>query len=440
MFKTGKIKLPHRKRTADMKDVRIPTPATVVIPMSQYIGAPALPIVKVGDKVCVGTKVAEADGKVSAPIHSSVSGTVKKIGDFLLSNGKTCQAITIESDGEMTMDPGITPPTVTSAEELCQAIRESGLVGLGGAGFPTANKLENAISKKIDKIIINGAECEPYITVDNRTMIDGAEYVARGVKLIEEYIPGPQQIIIAVEKNKPTAIKKLKAVIGKDPKVKIVALPSLYPQGEEKTLIYKLTRRVVPEGKLPSDIGCVMFNVTSVAYFAYYLETGIPLVSKTVTVDGSAVKSPKNVTAPIGTSLRDLLSFVEVDFEDLGKVLYGGPMMGIAAYDLDAPIYKNTNAVLALNKKDSLPPEQFPCIHCGKCIEHCPARLNPTAIVKAMKIENKDDRAAALDKACVSQCLECGSCSYVCPSRRPLVETIRLAKNDLAKSQAAKEN
>lgn len=440
MFKTGKIKLPHRKRTADMKDVRIPTPATVVIPMSQYIGAPALPIVKVGDKVCVGTKVAEADGKISAPIHSSVSGTVKKIGDFLLSNGKTCQAITIESDGEMTMDPGITPPTVTSAEELCQAIRESGLVGLGGAGFPTANKLENAISKKIDKIIINGAECEPYITVDNRTMIDGAEYVARGVKLIEEYIPGPQQIIIAVEKNKPTAIKKLKAVLGKDPKVKIVALPSLYPQGEEKTLIYKLTRRVVPEGKLPSDIGCVMFNVTSVAYFAYYLETGIPLVSKTVTVDGSAVKSPKNVTAPIGTSLRDLLSFVEADFEDLGKVLYGGPMMGIAAYDLDAPIYKNTNAVLALNKKDSLPPEQFPCIHCGKCIEHCPARLNPTAIVKAMKIENKDDRAAALDKACVSQCLECGSCSYVCPSRRPLVETIRLAKNDLAKSQAAKEN
>ena len=440
MFKTGKIKLPHRKRTADMKDVRIPTPATVVIPMSQYIGAPALPIVKVGDKVCVGTKVAEADGKISAPIHSSVSGTVKKIGDFLLSNGKTCQAITIESDGEMTMDPGITPPTVTSAEELCQAIRESGLVGLGGAGFPTANKLENAISKKIDKIIINGAECEPYITVDNRTMIDGAEYVARGVKLIEEYIPGSQQISIAVEKNKPTAIKKLKAVIGKDPKVKIVALPSLYPQGEEKTLIYKLTRRVVPEGKLPSDIGCVMFNVTSVAYFAYYLETGIPLVSKTVTVDGSAVKSPKNVTAPIGTSLRDLLSFVEADFEDLGKVLYGGPMMGIAAYDLDAPIYKNTNAVLALNKKDSLPPEQFPCIHCGKCIEHCPARLNPTATVKAMKIENKDDRAAALDKACVSQCLECGSCSYVCPSRRPLVETIRLAKNDLAKSQAAKEN
>ena len=440
MFKTGKTKIPHKKHTADMTGIRIPTPQTVVLPMSQYIGAPARPIVKIGDKVCVGTKVAEAEGKISAPIHSSVSGTVKKVGDFLLSNGKVCQAITIESDGEMTLDPGITPPIVTNAEELCQAIRESGLVGLGGAGFPTANKLENAISKKIDKIIINGAECEPYITVDNRTMIEGAEYVARGVKLIEEYIPGPQQIIIAIEKNKPKAISKLKALLGNDPKVKIVALPSKYPQGSEETLIYNLTGKVVPEGKLPSDIGCVMFNVTSVAYFAYYLETGIPLVWKTVTVDGSAVKSPKNVIAPIGTSLRDLLSFAEADFENVGKVLYGGPMMGIAAYNLDDPIYKNTNAVVALTKKDSLPKKQYACIHCGECVAHCPIGLNPTAFVKAMKIEGRDDRAKALEEASVLSCMECGSCSYVCPSRRPLVENNRLAKNDLRKTQEMKKN
>lgn len=440
MFKTGKTKIPHRKHTADMKDSRIPTPETVVIPMSQYIGAPALPIVKVGDKVCVGTKVAEADGKISAAIHSSVSGTVKKIGDFLLSNGKTCQAITIESDGEMTMDPGITPPTVTSAEELCQAIRESGLVGLGGAGFPTANKLENAISKKIDKIIINGAECEPYITVDNRTMIDGAEYVARGVKLIEEYIPGPQEIVIAIEKNKPQAIEKLKGLLAGDPKVRFVILPSTYPQGEEKTLIYNITGRIVPEGKLPSDIGCVMFNVTSVAFFAYYLETGIPFVWKTVTVDGSAVKSPKNVTAPIGTTLRDILTFVDTNFDDLGKVLYGGPMMGIAAYSLDDPIYKNTNAVIALNKKDSLPQKQYACIHCGECVAHCPIGLNPTAFVKAMSIENRDDRAKMLEKESVLSCIDCGCCSYVCPSRRPLVENNRLAKADLRKTLSMKND
>ncbi len=362
MFKLGKLKIPHRKHTADMKDSRIPTPSSVILPMSQYIGAPAIPIVKVGDKVCVGTKVAEADGKISAAIHAPVSGTVKKIGDFLLANGKTCQAITIESDGEMTVDPTITPPTVTTPEELCQAIRESGLVGLGGAGFPTANKLENAISKKIDTIIINGAECEPYITIDNRTMIDGTDYVVRGVHIIEEYIPGPQKIIIAIEENKPIAIKKLTEAFKNDSKVSVEILPSTYPQGAEDVLIYNLLGRVVPEGKLPSDIGCVMFNVTSVAFFAHYLETGIPFVWKTVTVDGSAVKSPKNVTAPIGTSLRDILTFADADFDDIGKVLYGGPMMGIAAYSLDDPIYKNTSAVIAINKKNSQPLPQYPCI------------------------------------------------------------------------------
>ena len=436
MFKLGKVKLPHRKHTANMKDQRIPTPSVVTLPMSQYIGAPALPIVKVGDKVCVGTKIAEANGKVSAPIHSPVSGTVKKVGDFLLANGKTCQAITIESDGEMTLDPGITPPVVNTAEDLCQAIRESGLVGLGGAGFPTANKLENAISKEVDTIIINGAECEPYITVDNRSMLDGTGHIVRGVNLIEKFIPGPQQIIIAIENNKPEAIAKLTKAFEGDSKVKVVALPSEYPQGLEKTLVYTLTGRIIPEGKLPSDVGCVMFNVTSVAFFTYYLETGIPYVWRTITVDGSAVREPKNVTAPIGTSLRDILSFANADFDDMGKVLYGGPMMGIPAYDLDAPIYKNTNAILALNVKDSLPKKEYPCIHCGKCIGHCPVGLNPTAFMKAMKIEDKNERAKALMDASVLSCVDCGSCSYVCPSRRPLVENNRLAKADLRKIQS----
>ena len=440
MSKLGKVKLPHRKHTADMTDSRIPTPAVVVLPMSQYIGAPAIPIVKVGEKVCVGTKVAEADGKVSAAIHAPVSGTVKKIGDFLLSNGKSCQAITIESDGEMVMDPSITPPVVNTPEELCQAIRESGLVGLGGAGYPTANKLENAISKNIDTIIINGAECEPYISTDNRTMIDGAENVVKGVKIIEEYIPGPQNIIIAIENNKPRAIESMKAAFAGDPKVQVVSLPSEYPQGAENTLIYTLLGRIVPEGQLPSDVGCVMFNVTSVAYFAHYLETGIPYVWRMLTVDGSAVKSPKIVTAPVGTSLRDVLTFCDTDFDNLGKVLYGGPMMGIAAYDLDAPIYKNTNAILALTIEDSLPKKQYPCIHCGKCIAHCPMNLDPTALVKAMKIESKDDRAEALQNESLLSCIECGSCSYVCPSRRPLVENHRLAKLDLCRTLSEKNN
>ena len=440
MFKLGKTKIPHRKHTAAMKAVRMPVPASVLIPMAQHIVAPAVPIVKVGDKVCVGTKIADAGGFVSVPIHSSVSGTVKKLDSFLSSNGRSCMAILIESDGEMTPDPAIAPPTVTSINELCNAVRESGLVGLGGAGFPTANQLENAISKNIDTIIVNGAECEPYITVDNRTMIDGAENVVKGVKIIEEYIPGPQQIIVAIENNKPVAIKKMTEAFVGDPKVKVVALPSEYPQGAEKTLVYTLLGRVIPDGKLPSDVGCVMFNVTSVAFFAHYLETGIPYVWRTLTVDGSAVKSPKNVTAPIGTSLRDILTFCDADFDNLGKVLYGGPMMGIVAYDLDAPIYKNTNALLALTKAESLPKKQYPCIHCGKCVAHCPMGLNPTAFVKAMKIESKDERAEALQSANVLSCIDCGSCSYVCPSRRPLVENNKLAKNDLRATLASKKN
>ena len=440
MFKLGKLKIPHKKHTAEMKDSRIPTPQSVTLPMSQYIGAPAIPVVKVGTAVCVGTKIAEADGKVSAAIHSPVSGTVKKIGDFLLVNGMTCQAITIESDGQMTPDPTIVPPTVNTAEDLCQAIRESGLVGLGGAGFPTANKLENAISKKIDTIIINGAECEPYITVDNRTMIDGIDYVARGVETIEKFIPGPQQIIIAVENNKPEAIEKLTAKFANDSKVRIEVLPSTYPQGDEDVLIYNLLGRVVPEDKLPSDVGCVVFNVTSVAYFAYYLETGMPLVWKTVTVDGSAVKSPKNVTAPIGTSLHDMLAFADADFDNIGKVLYGGPMMGIAAYSLDDPIYKNTSAVIAMTKEEAQPKKQYPCIHCGKCIEHCPVGLNPTAFVKAMKIESREDRAVMLENESIMSCTGCGCCSYVCPSRRPLVENNKLAKNDLRMTRSMKKN
>ena len=440
MSKFGKVKLPHRKHTADITGHQLPAPAVITLPMSQYIGAPALPIVKVGQQVCVGTKVAEADGKVSAAIHSPVSGTVKKIGDFLLANGKTCQAITIESDGQMTVDPTITPPTVTNAEELCLAIRESGLVGLGGAGFPVANKLENAISKNIDTIIINGAECEPYITVDNRTMIDATNHVVRGVKVIEEYIPGPQNIIVAIEKNKPVAIQKMTEAFANDPKVKVVALPSEYPQGAEKTLIYTLLGRVVPDGKLPSDVGCVMFNVTSVAFFTDYLENGRPYTWRQVTVDGSAVKSPKNVYVPVGASIRDVLSYCDTDFDNLGKVIYGGPMMGIAAYDLDAPIYKNTNAILALNIEDSLPKKQHACIHCGKCIAHCPMGLDPTAFVKAMKIDNREDRAEMLKKENLLSCIECGSCSYVCPSRRPLIENHKLAKSDLRRTLAEKKD
>ncbi len=437
MFKLGTLKLPHRKHTAEMESVCIPTPASVVLPLSQHIGAPATPVVKVGDKVYVGTKIAEANGKVSAPVHSSVSGTVKKISDFLLSNGNYCQSIIIESDGEMTTDPCIAPPTINNASDLCLALRESGLVGLGGAGFPTFFKIEGAIGRHIDKIVINAAECEPYITSDNRTMLDDTDYIVKGIKLIDKFIPGQQEIVIGIEKNKPQAISKLTEAIKSIPNARVEVLPSTYPQGAEKTLIYNATGRIVPEGKLPFDAGCLVMNVSSVAFVAKYAENGMPLVSKVITVDGSAVKKPCNVVAPIGTSIKDILSFAETDFEDIGKVVYGGPMMGVAVYSLDDPILKNTNALTAFNKADALPKKQYPCIHCGKCVAQCPMGLNPTAFAKAMKIDDKSARAAALIDASVTNCIDCGCCSYVCPSHRPLAENNKLAKADLKKFQAA---
>ena len=439
MFKLGKTKIPHKKNTAAMPAERIPAPATVTIPMAQHIGAPAVPCVKVGDKVFVGTKIAEAGGYVSAPIHSSVSGVVKKIDKFLSSNGRSCQSVIIESDGEMTPDAEITAPTVTNLDEFCDAVRASGLVGLGGAGFPTAVKLDAQKKGIIKKVVVNGAECEPYITADTRTMLDEADYIAKGVALLKEYIK-PEEIIFGVEKNKPEAIAKLKEIFSGDAAVKVTTLPSTYPQGAEKVLVFNTTGLVVPEGGLPSDVGCLVLNVTSLAFIAKYIETGMPLVEKCITVDGSAIKTPKNLIVPVGTPVKDVLDYVGANYDEIFKVLYGGPMMGIAIYNIEDPILKNNNAIVALNKKDSLPAKQYACIHCGSCVSACPLGLDPTAYAKAMKVDDKNDRAARLTDAKINLCMECGCCSFVCPSHRPLVETNRLAKADLRNTQAANKN
>ena len=438
IFKLGKAKVPHRKNTAEMPAVRMPAPSTVSIPMAQHIGAPATPTVSVGDKVYVGTKIADASGYVSVPIHSSVSGTVKKIDSFLSSNGRSCQTVIIESDGEMTPDPEIKAPSVTNLDEFCDAVRSSGLVGLGGAGFPTAVKLDAAKKGILKKAIINGAECEPYITSDTRTMIDDAEYVARGVGLLKKYI-GVDEVIFGIEKNKGEAIRKLTAIFADDESVKIITLPETYPQGAEKILIYNSTGLIVPEGGLPSDVGCLVMNVTSLAFLAKYMDTGMPLVEKCITIDGSAIKSPMNVIVPIGTSIREVIEFTGNSTDEIYKTLYGGLMMGIAVYSLDDPILKNNNAIVALNEKDATKPQSFACIHCGRCVSNCPMGLNPTLYAKAMKVEDKNERIARLNEAKLNLCMECGCCSFVCPSRRPLVDTNRLAKAEL-RAHAAKKN
>ena len=436
-FKLGKTHVPHRKNTAEMQAVRMSAPNSVLIPMSQHIGAPAAVTVKPGDKVYVGTLIGEAQGYVSSPVHSSVSGVVKKIESFLQSSGRKCEAVLIESDGEMTLDPSIAPPTVTNFDEFSAAVRASGLVGLGGAGFPTAVKLDAQKKGVVKKIIINAAECEPYITSDTRTMLDDADYIKKGVALLEKYLSA-DEIVFGIEKNKGECIEKLREMFAGDTKVRIDVLPDTYPQGAEKILIYNTTGIVVPEGALPADAGCIVMNVTSLAFMAKYMESGVPLVEKCVTVDGSAIKNPMNVIAPIGTSVQEIIDFAGGYSEEAAKVLYGGPMMGVAMYSTADPIFKNTNAIVAMNKKDAKPKMRRACIHCGRCVGACPMGLNPTLFARSMNVEDSAERLERLSAAKINLCIECGCCSFVCPSSRPLVETNRLAKADVRNLSAKK--
>ena len=426
------VHVPHRKNTASMSAVRMPAPDSVVIPMVMHIGAPAKPVVKAGDKVAVGQLIAEAGGYVSAPIHSSVSGTVKKIEDIVVSNGTNVPAFYIQSDGEMRHYEGLTRPVVNSLETLVEAAKSSGVVGLGGAGFPTSVKLDVKDIGRAEFLLINAAECEPYITSDTRTMLDKTDLIVNGIERLQKYLE-PKLVIIGVENNKRAAISHLKQVFADNAGVKVQVLPSMYPQGGEKVLIYKTTGRVVPEGKLPLDVGVVILNITTLTALENYIETGMPLVEKTVTVDGSAVKEPKNIIAPIGARLSDVFEFCGGFVSTPKKILYGGPMMGIAVPDLDTPILKNTNAVLAFDEYDAAVPEPTPCIRCGSCVDKCPMRLNPPAIAKAF--EQKD--CVALYKYRVNLCMECGACVFACPANQPIVQRHRLSKAMLRAWQTA---
>ena len=426
----GNTRIPHRKNTAESQSVRIAPPAEVFLPTQQHIGAPASPVVKVGDTVKVGQMVAQAVGFVSSPIYSSVSGKVTKIDTYMGPLGKECPAIRIESDGLMTKDEGIAPPTVESLDQLVAAVKESGLVGLGGAGFPTSVKLEALKSGKIDTIVVNAAECEPYLTADTRTMEEDTDDLIEGVRLFRKYAP-EVRIIFGIEANKAHSIALLSEKFADMECVSIVTLPTLYPQGGEKVIIYNTTRRIVPEGKLPADVGVVVLNVSSLAFIASYVRTGMPLVEKRVTVDGSAIKEPKNLIVPIGTPISVLAEAAGGFTEDLGKVLYGGPMMGMPICSVDEPIIKTTNGIIALNERDADVPTATPCIHCGRSVEACPFGLNPTVFSKALSVEPTEERVIRLEEAKINLCMECGCCSFVCPAKRPLIQNNRLAKAEV---------
>ena len=400
----------------------MPLPSKIVLSMGQHIGAPASPAVAKGDQVYVGTIVGKSGGFVSSDIHSGVSGTVSEITTITAPNGATQTAVVIVPDGEQKVDPAIAPPEVTDYKLFVDAIRASGLVGLGGAGFPTAVKLSPKNLEEIDTLLINGAECEPYITSDNRCFLEDTHHVLGGIKAVMKYLNIPK-CIIGIEGNKPEAIAKMKAAIDA-PGIEVKELPCRYPQGAEKVLIENCTGREVPFPGLPSDVGVIVMNVTSVAFVSKYLETGMPLTTKRLTVDGDIVKEPKNVEVLIGTPIQELLDFCGGLTAQPGKVLYGGPMMGTCVADLSQPILKNNNAVLAFSEKLARLPKKTNCIHCGRCVNACPLGLAAKDIVKAYENGNVE----LLQELNADLCMSCGTCSFVCPAKRPLAPSIALAK------------
>ncbi len=431
----GGVSVSHNKNTAEMKIERMPIPEKVVLSMQQHIGAPCTPLVKVGDIVSVGQKIGDSDKYVSAPIHATISGKVVSVGDIKLANGIITKGVTIESDGEMRECEDIKPPVITNKKELCAAVRESGLVGLGGAGFPSHVKLNIPEDKEIDTLVVNAAECEPYITVDYRECIENAENVLKGVELLRDIL-GFKQVIIAIEDNKPKVFEIMKEIADRDNEagdtIKLMTLRSRYPQGAEKMMVLSATGRKVPPGKLPSDVGCVVMNVASVAFIARYAQTGKPLVSRSITVDGGAIRNPKNLRVPIGTNIGDIIDYCGGFKSEPRKILSGGPMMGVAICDVDAPICKQNNALLAFDNKKDLFKKERDCIRCGKCVDVCPMSLMPTLIERFARIKDAD-RLAAIG---VNVCMECGSCAYACPSGRPLVQYMRLAKQVLREESA----
>lgn len=429
----GGVSVAHNKLTAEKETVRMPVPEFVTLPMLQHIGAPCTPTVKKGDHVDIGQVVGDCDKYVSAPIHASVSGTVIAVQDVKLANGKMAPAVTIESDGEMKLFEGLTPPTVTNKAELVRAVRESGLVGLGGAGFPSHVKLNTPEDKDIDTLIVNAAECEPYITVDYRECLENSWNIMNGVYTLQEIL-GFKRVIIAVEDNKPEAIKILKGIADMDidhgNAVRLMTLKSRYPQGAEKMMVLSATGRKVPAGGLPSDVGCVVMNVASVAFVARYIATGKPLTSRSVTVSGNCISNPQNVRVPIGTELGKIIDFCGGFTEEPYKILSGGPMMGTAVTGTDVPLLKSNNALLAFSKSGARIKPERDCIRCGRCHAACPMSLIPTQIEKYASLGD----AEMLAKLGTSVCMECGSCAYSCPAGKPLVQHMRLAKDVMRKA------
>lgn len=398
---------------------------TVRIPMSMHVGPPCSCVVQKGDSVKIGQVIGESTGALAVPIHASISGTVTSVVKEVASSGRSVEIVVIESDGQMLLDETLSPPVVTDKASFIGALKASGLVGLGGAGFPTHMKMQPPAGKEPDVLVINAAECEPYISVDFRQCVEHPDEIIEGIRHVMTYMSIPKALI-GIETNKPKAIEALREEIKKrkETAIEVIPLKTRYPQGAEKMLIYALTGRSVPTGGLPHDVHTLVLNVTTVRYIAVYLKTGMPLVRKTLTIDGSAVKNPMNVDVPIGATIPDVIEATGGLVSDPGKVIMGGPMMGVALDRLEASIIKQNNAILVFDEADGSTPIETPCIRCGRCVSVCPMRLMPTTLDESVR--NRD--VADLNQHHILDCIECGSCNYSCPAKRYLVQSIRDGK------------
>jgi len=439
------LHVPHNKNTAGCEPVKIETPKEVILPMNMHSGGEAEPIVNPGDHVYVGQLIAREEGRFSSPVHATVSGTVAEIMTLPTARGKEVKAIRIESDGKMEADPNMKPPVFEGCDGFLQAVRESGVIGLGGAAFPTWAKLNEATNPdyKVDTVLVNAAECEPYITSDHHMMLDHSDLIEDGIEYMRKYMNeylGQAKFMICIEKNKPDAIEVLKKRFKDKPYVVIHELNAIYPQGAKKVMLYNATGRVAIAGKRFPSFGALIINVSSLAKIAEYLNTGMPLVERIVTVDGPAVGKPGNFIAPIGTSIRTLLNLTETDLEKVGKVVIGGPMNGNATVSVDSPIVKVSNCVLAFDEKRATLAEPTACIRCGRCMEKCPVDISVAKVEAAWSIKDEAKREAALIDTGVRQCVDCGCCSYVCPAHRPLLAVNQEAKWWLKQYERSKQS
>jgi electron transport complex protein RnfC len=424
-FRGGAHPPEHKELTEGLAIVELPAPAQVVVPLLQHLGAVAKPIVEKGQEVLIGQRLGEAAGYVSVPCHASVSGKVVSVGPMPHPFGRPAEAVVIDSDGEDRWMEGIgeeEPVDNLSVEEILNRVRDGGLAGMGGAAFPTHVKLNPPKEKPIDTAILNGAECEPFLTSDHRLMLEKTEDIVNGFRLIVKVL-GARRGYIGVEANKPDAAKKMAEATKNDPNIKVFVLQVKYPQGAEKQLIWALTRREVPSGGLPMDCGCLVQNVGTAKAMWDAVARRKPLIDRVVTVTGPAVREPGNFLARIGAPFSQLIEAAG-GIDHGGKVIMGGPMMGLAQPTLDLPVIKGTSGIMVLDEAVSKIPDPQPCILCGRCVDICPMKLVPTRLATLAEYDmlEEADRLGILD------CMECGTCTYVCPSNRNLVHWIKFGK------------